>query len=70
MLEPDVLKGTCLVLRGERGSNAPDLPDKFECLNFTTVKKEERDNLEIFFVLCRYTSKNEVYRVKKRKGEI
>ena len=27
MLEPYVLKGTCTVLRGERGSDTPDLPD-------------------------------------------
>ena len=27
MLEPYVLKGTCTVLRGERGGNTPDLPD-------------------------------------------
>jgi hypothetical protein len=30
MLEPDVLKGTRPVLRGERGSNAPDLPDVYQ----------------------------------------
>jgi predicted transposase/invertase (TIGR01784 family) len=50
MLEPDVLKGTSPVLRGERGSDVPDLPDLLSLANvigsvFLLDQTEDREQL-------------------------
>ena len=50
-LEPYDGKLSCTVLRGERGSNAPDLPDYFFYSRYAGIFENQFHNRAFFIVL-------------------
>ncbi|MBW4642750.1 MAG: DUF4351 domain-containing protein [Goleter apudmare HA4340-LM2] len=63
LLEPDAWKLACPVLRGERGSNAPTLPDSIMVCKFEN--KSQREVEEMLGITLRETR---VYREIKEEG--